>query len=144
MRSALFLILDFLYFYIFIGLDATISQNFRKFIRQAYGIGAEQLTSRDDLGWKNPIVYIHGAQMTAGELIPVLKYYLEQGYEESEIYATTYSYGKLVNMPEANLKCVYVKEHCCHVSVSGCLEAPPEPRGEPRKMAKAPSQVKFA
>ncbi|KAI1700000.1 lipase (class 2) domain-containing protein [Ditylenchus destructor] len=48
--------------------------------------------------------------MTAGELMPVFKYYLQHGYKESEIYAGTYSNGKLVNIPDASLKCVYVKE----------------------------------
>lgn len=31
--------------------DATISDNFRKFIRNRFGIATEQLAARDDLGW---------------------------------------------------------------------------------------------
>ncbi|KAH7716516.1 hypothetical protein AAVH_16052, partial [Aphelenchoides avenae] len=35
----------------FASTDATISDSFRKFIRNRFGIATEQLAARDDLGW---------------------------------------------------------------------------------------------
>ncbi|KAH7715019.1 Protein LIPS-17 [Aphelenchoides avenae] len=110
----------------FASTDATISESFRKFIRNRFGIATEQLTSRDDLGWvgsfgggnhvggrrtkRNPVIYIHGSRMTAGEMTPVLDYYLQHGYAESEVYATTYSVGGLQDQPDTSMKCVFAKE----------------------------------
>ena len=56
------------------------------------------------------MIYIHGSRMTAGEMTPVLNYYLQHGYVESEVYATTYSVGGLQDQPDTSMKCVFAKE----------------------------------
>lgn len=59
---------------------------------------------------KDPVVYIHGALMTAGQMTPALQYYLQHGYDESEVFATSFSVGRLQDGPDTTVECIFAKE----------------------------------
>ncbi|KAH7704701.1 lipase, partial [Aphelenchoides avenae] len=63
-----------------------------------------------DLVRKDPVVYIHGALMTAGQMTPALQYYLQHGYDESEVFATSFSVGRLQDGPDTTVECIFAKE----------------------------------
>ncbi|KAF7629178.1 hypothetical protein Mgra_00009287 [Meloidogyne graminicola] len=133
MLMANFLILIFLfnYFLIFLFLlilnEATISKDFSNYLIKEYGKEIEKLIARRDLGvdgsfggWleeeiklnqtnKRPIIFIHGLTNIAGNYEYVRRYFRQKGYSNSELYATTYSFG-VKNFLRDKMECKHIKQ----------------------------------
>uniref|UniRef100_A0A914NVA7 Triacylglycerol lipase n=1 Tax=Meloidogyne incognita TaxID=6306 RepID=A0A914NVA7_MELIC len=115
--NGVFYILNLLLFNIYsiflfiVNVQATISKDFSNFLIKEYGEEVEKLIARRDLGFggsfgggqenegnnriskRRPIIFVHGLTNVAGTYEYIRRYFLTKGYNNSELYATTYSYG---------------------------------------------------
>ncbi|KAL7080479.1 hypothetical protein ACQ4LE_000834 [Meloidogyne hapla] len=92
-----------------LNVQATISKDFSKFLIKEYGEEVEKLIARRDLGSdgsfgggqenenrrakRRPIIFVHGLTNVAGTYEYIRRFFLKNGYNNSELYATTYSFG---------------------------------------------------
>ncbi|KAI6216396.1 hypothetical protein M3Y95_01279300 [Aphelenchoides besseyi] len=95
-----------------VGVDATISENFRRYIEQHFGAEAAKEIARTDFGTSGsfgggshkagtktahiPTIFVHGYGQKASNYEEVARAFKQYGnMDDSELYATTY--GELQN-----------------------------------------------
>ncbi|EPB66980.1 triacylglycerol lipase [Ancylostoma ceylanicum] len=72
----------------------------------SFGGGDHQPGSRTS---RQAVVIVHGITNTAGRFAHTRQHLLNQGWKESEIYATTYGDGGKTAAPMVDMKCDYVR-----------------------------------
>ncbi|KAI1701629.1 lipase (class 2) domain-containing protein [Ditylenchus destructor] len=111
---------------LFGSVAATFSENFQQFLTNFYGIITERQLSRKDLGsggsWgggdqsfvpgnvtrRRPVVFVNGLSTIAQDYAGNRDYFLQHGYSNAELYATTYGSGAETMMTDS-ITCEHVR-----------------------------------
>ncbi|KAL6734371.1 hypothetical protein Aduo_004919 [Ancylostoma duodenale] len=113
-------------FVLFTYTYADFSPSFKTFLKETYGKPFANLMARRDIGpdgsfgggdhqpgsrtSRQAVVIVHGITNTAGRFAHTRQHLLNNGWKESEIYATTYGDGGKTAAPMVDMKCDYVKQ----------------------------------
>uniref|UniRef100_A0AC34FID4 Uncharacterized protein n=2 Tax=Panagrolaimus sp. ES5 TaxID=591445 RepID=A0AC34FID4_9BILA len=100
----------------------TISGAFYNFCAQKYGAPTAELLARKELGIggsigggnngnvkRKPVIVVHGITNSAGTFAPTFTFFLKSGYQENEVYGTTYGDAGQTNVLFVTMNCHYVK-----------------------------------
>lgn len=88
--------------------DGKLTEHFRRWLDERYGndVGAKLERSEghrliggsfggmkddNDVIKNQPVIYVHGTTLSAQSFLPHRQYFMERGYTEAELYATTYA-----------------------------------------------------
>uniref|UniRef100_A0A0N4Z5D6 Lipase domain-containing protein n=1 Tax=Parastrongyloides trichosuri TaxID=131310 RepID=A0A0N4Z5D6_PARTI len=103
------------------------TSDFSKFIEINYNVSTRVRMERVDLGWgiwgsfggknssnevirKRPVIFIPGAQLRSLMFAGGRNYFLQRGYNPSELYSTSYGDGGWTLLPFFRLDCRHVKK----------------------------------
>uniref|UniRef100_A0AC35TWL8 Lipase_3 domain-containing protein n=1 Tax=Rhabditophanes sp. KR3021 TaxID=114890 RepID=A0AC35TWL8_9BILA len=119
-------LLNFIFHIILLQIRTEFSPDFENFIRINYGKKALSDVERLDMGmamigsfggrsnqteetYRNPVIFVHGTTTRAGIFLPHRNFFLANGYQEGELFATTYSDGGMTGLYQKTMNCEDVK-----------------------------------
>ncbi|TMS35709.1 hypothetical protein L596_003050 [Steinernema carpocapsae] len=114
---------------LFLSASAEFTEDFGNWLSENFGDDVRTRLERKDLGSKGsfggkatrdealtnqPVVFVHGVSDTAGDkMLAAANYYKTKGYNQAELYGTTYANGAQGNplqWAQYSMECAYVKQ----------------------------------